>query len=49
MGNFDKKHSYLERWFVISVEDFVKIVKQAGSIKRDHKEKISKIVKRVAL
>ena len=31
------------------MEDFFKIVKQAGSIKRVPKEKISKIVKRAAL
>ena len=37
--NFDKKYSYLENWFAIRVEDFVKIVKQAGSIKRDPTEK----------
>ena len=34
---------------MIRVEDSVKIVKRAGSIKRDCKEKISKIVKRAAL
>ena len=34
---------------MIRVEDFVKIVKRAGSIKRDPKEKKSQIVKRVAL
>ena len=49
MVNFDKKSSYLERWFAISVENFVKIVKRAGSIKRAGTEKIWKIVKWGAL
>ena len=39
--NFDKKYSYLESWFAIRAEDIVKIVKQAGSIKRDPTEKKS--------
>ena len=37
--DFDKKYLYLESWFAISVEDFVKLVKQAGSIKLDPTEK----------
>ena len=48
IGWFWQKYSYLESSFVISVEDFVKIVKQAGSIKRNPMEKNWKIVKRAA-
>ena len=44
-----QKYSYLEISFAIRVEDFVRIVKRAGSIKNDPKEKISKIVKLAAL
>ena len=47
--NFDKKYSYLESWFAIRVEDIVKIVKRAGSIKRDLMEKNLKNSKRAAL
>ena len=37
--NFDKKYSYLESLSAVRVEDFVKIVKRAGSIKRALKGK----------